>query len=134
MKFPEGFLWGGAVAANQIEGAWLEDGKKPNVTDIMVGIGSNDPGLKWNEETGKWEMALDPEKKYLSHEAIDFYHRYPEDLKLMAGMGFNCFRTSIGWARIFPNGDEEEPNEKGLEFYDKLFDEMKKDGMEPAMA
>jgi len=68
MSFPKGFLWGGAVAANQCEGAWLEDGKEPNITDVMVGIGSKDPGLKWNEETGKWEMALDPNKQYLSHE------------------------------------------------------------------
>jgi 6-phospho-beta-glucosidase len=133
MHFPKNFLWGGAVAANQLEGAWLEDGKKPNITDVMVGIGSDDPGLAWNEETGKWEMALDPQKKYLSHEGIDFYHRYPEDLKLMAGMGFNCFRTSIAWGRIYPDGDEEEPNEKGLEFYDHLFEEMKKDGMEPVI-
>ena len=95
MSFPKNFLWGGAVAANQCEGAWLEDGKEPNVTDVMVGIGSKDPGIKWNEETKKYEMCLDPNKAYLSHEAIDFYHRYKEDLKLMSGMGFNCFRTSI---------------------------------------
>ena len=118
MSFPKNFLWGGAVAANQCEGAWLEDGKEPNVTDVMVGIGSKDPGIKWNEETKKYEMCLDPNKAYLSHEAIDFYHRYKEDLKLMSGMGFNCFRTSIAWGRIFPNGDEETPNEKGLAFYD----------------
>ncbi len=133
MEFPKNFLWGGAVAANQIEGAWLEDGKQPNVTDVMVGIGSKDPGLKWNEETGKWEMCLNPEKAYLSHEAIDFYHRYKEDLALMAGMGFNCFRTSIAWGRIFPNGDEEEPNEAGLKFYEDMFDEMLRLGMEPVI-
>ena len=133
LAFPEGFLWGGAVAANQIEGAWLEDGKQPNVTDICVGIGDRHPGLKWNDETNKWEMCLDPEKVYLSHEAIDFYHRYKEDLALMAGMGFNCFRTSIAWGRIFPNGDEEEPNEKGLQFYDNLFDEMNRLGMTPVI-
>ena len=133
MSFPKGFLWGGAVAANQCEGAWLEDGKEPNITDVMVGIGSRDPGLKWNEETGKWEMALDPNKQYLSHEAIDFYHRYKEDLALMGEMGFNCFRTSIAWGRIYPNGDESEPNEKGLAFYDDLFDEMHKNGMEPVI-
>ena len=131
--FPKNFLWGGAVAANQCEGAWLEDGKQPNCTDIMVGINSQTPGLKWNEETGKWEMCLDPEKVYLSHEGIDFYHRYKEDLALMAGMGFNCFRTSIAWGRIYPNGDEEEPNEPGLKFYDDLFDEMHRLGMEPAI-
>ena len=131
--FPKSFLWGGAVAANQLEGAWLEDGKQPNVTDICVGINTMEPGLKWNEETHKWQMQLDPEKVYLSHDGIDFYHRYKEDLALMAGMGFNCFRTSIAWGRIFPNGDEEEPNEAGLKFYDGLFDEMRRLGMEPAV-
>ncbi len=133
MSFPKSFLWGGAIAANQAEGAWLEDGKKPNVTDVMIGIGSKDPGLKWNEETGKWEMALDPDRVYLSHEGIGFYHRYKEDLALMAGMGFNCFRTSIAWGRIFPNGHEEEPNEAGLKFYEDMFDEMLRLGMEPCI-
>lgn len=104
MEFPKNFLWGGAVAANQLEGAWLEDGKQPNVTDICVGINTREPGLKWNEETKKWEMKLDPEKVYLSHEGIDFYHRYKEDLALMAGMGFNCFRTSIAWDASFRTG------------------------------
>jgi 6-phospho-beta-glucosidase len=133
MSFPKGFLWGGAVAANQCEGAWLEDGKQPNVTDILVGIASREPGLKWNPETKKYEMALDPNKAYLSHEGIDAYHRYKEDLKLMGGMGFNAFRTSIAWGRIFPNGDEEEPNEKGLAFYDDVFDTMLENGMEPVI-
>ena len=133
MSFPKHFLWGGAVAANQLEGAWLEDGKKPNITDVMVGIGSKDPGLKWNAETKKWEMALDPDKKYLSHEGIDFYHRYKDDLKLMAGMGYNCFRTSFAWGRIYPDGDETEPNEKGLAYYEDLVDTMKELGMEPVI-
>ncbi len=133
MSFPKNFLWGGAVAANQCEGAWLEDGKEPNVTDIVVGIASRKPGLKWNPEKKKYEMALDPDKAYLSHEGIDFYHRYKEDLKLMAGMGFNCFRTSIAWGRIFPNGDEETPNEKGLAFYDDMIDTMLELGMEPVI-
>lgn len=133
MSFPKGFLWGGAVAANQCEGAWLTDGKQPNVTDVVVGIMSKKPGIKWNDGTGKWEMALDPEKVYLSHDGIDFYHRYEEDLELMAGMGFNCFRTSIAWGRIFPNGDEEEPNEKGLEYYDKVIGKMLELGMEPVI-
>lgn len=133
MSFPKGFLWGGAVAANQCEGAWLEDGKEPNVTDVLVGIMSKEPGIRWNEETGKYEMALDPDKKYLSHEGIDFYHRYREDLERMAGMGFNCFRTSFAWGRIFPNGDEETPNEQGLAFYDKLIDTMLELGMEPVI-
>lgn len=132
MSFPKNFLWGGAIAANQCEGAWLEDGKQPNVTDVLVGI-MNKPDLKWNEQTSKWEMALDPNKAYLSHEAIDFYHRYKDDLKLMAGMGFNTFRTSIAWGRIFPNGNETIPNEAGLAYYDDLINTMIELGMEPVI-
>ena len=133
MSFPKDFLWGGAIAANQYEGAWLEDGKQPNVTDILIGIMSRKPGIKWNEETEKYEMCLDPEKAYLSHEAVDGYHRYREDLKLMKGMGFNSFRTSIAWGRIFPNGDEEEPNEAGLAFYEDMFRCMRELDMEPVI-
>ena len=76
MSFPKNFLWGGAIAANQYEGAWLEDGKQPNVTDVLVGIMSKDPGIKWNETKKKYEMALNPDKVYLSHDAVDGYHRY----------------------------------------------------------
>lgn len=133
MSFPKDFLWGGAIAANQYEGAWLEDGKQPNVTDVVVGIMSRDPGIAWNPETKKYEMKLDPAKAYLSHEAVDGYHRYREDLKLMKGMGFNSFRTSIAWGRIFPNGDETEPNEAGLKFYDDMFDCMRELEMEPVI-
>ena len=132
MDFPKDFLWGGAVSANQVEGAYLEDGKKLNLTDVMVGI-INQPDISWNEDTKKWEPDLKEDKKYLSHEAIDFYHRYKEDLQLMAGMGFKAFRTSISWGRIFPDGDESEPNEAGLKFYDNLFDEMHRLGMEPVI-
>ena len=134
-KFPKDFLWGGAVAANQCEGAWLEDGKLPNVTDVLVGIirSGNNPSIKWNEEKQIWEMNLDPEKQYLSHDGIDFYHRFKEDLTLMSEMGFKAFRTSISWARIFPRGDEEEPNEKGLQFYDQMIDTMIDLGMEPVI-
>ena len=108
-KFPKDFLWGGAVAANQCEGAWLEDGKLPNVTDVLLGIirSGKKPSIKWNFEKNIWEMDLDPNVQYLSHEGIDFYHRYKEDLKLMSEMGFKAFRTSISWARIYPRGDEE---------------------------
>ena len=70
---------------------------------------------------------------YPNHEAIDFYHRYKEDIELFAEMGFKCFRTSIAWTRIFPNGDELEPNEEGLKFYDDLFDELLKYGIEPVI-
>lgn len=116
--FPEDFLWGGAVAANQCEGAYQEDGKGLSIQDIMphgiVGPRSAEPT---------------PDNMKLI--GIDFYHRYPEDLKLLAEMGFKVFRTSIAWSRIFPNGDEDEPNEAGLVFYDRLFAECRKYGMEP---
>ena len=127
------FLWGGAIAANQYEGAWLEDGKQPNVTDVLVGIMSKDPGIQWNEDKKKYEMKLNSDKVYLSHDAVDGYHRYREDLKLMKGMGFNSFRTSIAWGRIFPNGDELEPNEAGLAYYDDMFACMNELGMEPVI-
>lgn len=132
MSFPKDFLWGGAVAANQLEGAYLEDGKQLNVTDVMVGI-VNQPDLKFDDEKGKWVPDFKDDKVYLSHDGIDFYHRYKEDLAYMAQMGFKAFRTSISWGRIFPNGDEAEPNEEGLKFYDDLFDEMIRLGMEPVI-
>ena len=134
-KFPEGFLWGGAIAANQTEGAWLEDGKTPQTTDVMVGI-ENDghtPGIRYNIETGRYEMAQDPKKVYLANTGIDFYHRYKEDIKLIAGMGFTCFRTSISWARVFPGGDAMQPNETALKHYDDVIDTIRSYGMEPVI-
>lgn len=123
MSFPKDFLWGGAVAANQCEGAFLEDGKQLSVPDMLLGGDVNTPRT--------FMPSLDEEAFYPSHEAIDFYHHYKEDIKLFAEMGFNVFRLSINWGRIFPNGDDEEPNEAGLEFYDKVFDECAKYGIEP---
>ena len=117
-RFPKDFLWGGAVAANQCEGAYNEDGKGLSVQDVMP------KGLR-GEHTDK------PTPDNLKLKGIDFYHRYKEDIKLFAEMGFKVFRTSIAWSRIFPNGDDETPNEKGLEFYDKLFDECLKHGIQP---
>lgn len=121
-KFPDNFLWGGAIAANQAEGAYLEDGKGLSIAD----------GFPHGFQ-GPFDYPLKEDVYYPSHEAIDFYHRYREDLALMEGMHFKAFRTSISWPRIFPNGDEEEPNEKGLQFYDDLFDEMISRGMEPVV-
>ncbi|MEQ9764533.1 glycoside hydrolase family 1 protein [Streptococcus sp. ZJ151] len=131
--FPSDFLWGGAIAANQAEGAWNLDGKLPSVTDVMVGIGTDKdtPSIKFNKETGIYDLNFKPDKVYLSHEAVDFYHRFEEDLNLMKEMGFKAFRTSISWARIFPRGDEDIPNEKGLAFYDRLIDCILENGMEP---
>ncbi len=119
----EDFLWGGAVAANQFEGAWNVDGKGASVSDHCTNGSHTSPKrLTVNIEEGTL---------YPSHEAIDFYHHYEGDIKLFAEMGFKVFRTSINWTRIFPTGMEEEPNEAGLAFYDKVFDECKKYGIEP---
>ncbi|MBS4762101.1 glycoside hydrolase family 1 protein [Carnobacteriaceae bacterium zg-ZUI252] len=133
--FPTDFLWGGAIAANQAEGSWDVDGKKPNVTDVMVGIGTDKdtPSIRFNYEKGVYEEAYRDDKVYLSHDAVDFYNRYEEDLDYMQEMGFKAFRTSISWSRIFPNGDESAPNEAGLAFYDKLFDAIIARGMEPVV-
>lgn len=117
-EFPEGFLWGGAVAANQCEGAYKEDGKGLSIQDVLP------RGIR-GERTS---VPTEDNKKLAG---IDFYHRYREDIRLFAEMGFKVFRTSIAWSRIFPNGDETEPNEKGLEFYDRVFDECHKYGIEP---
>ena len=125
MAFPKGFLWGGAVAAHQMEGGWQAGGKGVSVADVMTVGGPGKP----REITD----GVLPGKMYPNHEAIDFYHRYKEDIALLAKLGFRCFRTSIAWTRIFPNGDELEPNEEGLKFYDDLFDEMLKYGMEPVV-
>lgn len=124
-KLPNNFLWGGAVAAHQIEGAWNVDGKGISIADVMTG-GSRDKMRKITD-------GIVEEEYYPNHEATDFYHHYKEDVALLAEMGFKCFRTSIAWTRIFPNGDEETPNEAGLKFYDDLFDELLKYGIEPVI-
>lgn len=125
MGFREDFLWGGAVAAHQAEGGWNEGGKGISIADVMTAGANNVPRRIT-------DGIIDGEK-YPNHEAIDFYHRYKEDIKLFAEMGFKCFRTSIAWTRIFPNGDDEKPNEEGLKFYDDLFDELHKYGIEPVV-
>ena len=122
-SFPADFLWGGAIAANQAEGGWNEGGKGLSVSDLTRG------GIL----SGTMDAAVDPAAYYPSHEAIDFYHRFPEDVDLLAEMGFKCFRTSIAWSRIFPNGDEAEPNEAGLAFYDRLFDALNAKGIAPVV-
>lgn len=122
MSFPKNFLWGGAVAANQCEGAWDVDGKGPSTSDMCTNGSHTTPK--------RVTTKIEPGTLYPSHEAIDFYHHYEEDIALFAEMGFKCFRTSINWTRIFPTGMESQPNEKGLEFYDKVFDCCKKHGIE----
>lgn len=118
-SFPEGFLWGGSIAANQVEGAWSEGGKGVSTSDLQPhGIHGS-------------ASERDSANTNIKDIAIDFYHRYPQDIKLFAEMGFKVLRTSIAWARIFPQGDEKVPNEEGLAFYDRLFDEMAKYGIQP---
>lgn len=129
MTFPKGFLWGGAIAANQAEGAYLEDGKGLTTVDLLP-TGEK----RWDIMFGKLPSFKPLEGEfYPSHEAIDFYHRYKEDIALFAEMGFKALRVSVSWARIFPNGDDHQPNEAGLKFYDDLFDELLKYNIEPVV-
>ncbi|WP_050638356.1 glycoside hydrolase family 1 protein [Candidatus Stoquefichus sp. SB1] len=123
MGFPNDFLWGGATAANQCEGAYNVDGKGLSTADVMT-LGSHTQKRKRTQD-------IDSQYYYPSHQAIDHYHHYKEDIALFAQMGFKVYRLSINWTRIFPNGDEEMPNEKGLEFYDRIFDELEKYHIEP---
>ena len=116
--FPKGFLRGGATAANQYEGAYNVDGKGLSVQDVTP-------------KGGFGPVTDGPTPDNMKLEGIDFYNRYKEDIALFAEMGFKTYRTSIAWTRIFPNGDETEPNEAGLQFYDDLFDELAKYNIEP---
>ncbi|WP_416151683.1 glycoside hydrolase family 1 protein [Salipaludibacillus sp. HK11] len=128
-NFPKGFLWGGATAANQFEGGFDEGGRGLNLADVLPGGKEN--RLKLLSSTG-FDFEMDESKyTYPNHEGINFYHRYKEDIALFAEMGFKTFRMSIAWSRIFPNGDELEPNEEGLAFYDRVFDELAKHNIEP---
>lgn len=129
------FRWGGAIAANQAEGAWNIDGKGMSTADLHRRVPPADR-KKIRQEGGGTRAAIldsiaDTEGFYPNRNGIGFYYTYREDLGLMKEMGFKCFRTSISWPRIFPNGTEEHPNEKGLEFYDRLIDEIIKNDMEP---
>ena len=147
MSFPKGFLWGGATAANQYEGGYLSGGKGLAVADTLTGgdgihgiprkfivempdgtrreIGNRD------EVPAGAKAIVDPDTYYPSHEATDFYHHWKEDIALFAEMGCNVYRLSINWTRIFPNGDDETPNEEGLQFYEDVFKECHKYGIEP---
>ncbi|HIX53071.1 MAG TPA: family 1 glycosylhydrolase [Candidatus Lachnoclostridium stercoripullorum] len=134
--FPQDFLWGGATAANQLEGGYREDGKGISVEDCMrqhFDQDLRDYNLQNHVTLEDVKRALETEDmvNYPKRRGVDFYHHYKEDIALLGGMGFKCFRMSIAWTRIFPIGDEEEPNEAGLEFYDRVFDECRKYGIEP---
>lgn len=116
--FPQNFIWGGAISAQQVEGAYNIDGKGLSTADV--------------QPNGVFGKVLDRDgSEYLKDVAIDFYHHYEEDIKLFAELGFKCLRLSIAWTRIFPEGDELLPNEKGLQFYDKIFDSLIKNGIQP---
>ncbi|MEM6052471.1 6-phospho-beta-glucosidase [Erwinia sp. P7711] len=124
-QLPADFLWGGAVAAHQVEGGWDRDGKGISIADVLSG-GAH--GVDRVMTDGVQEGF-----SYPNHQAVEFYSHYKQDIALFAEMGFKCFRTSIAWSRIFPNGDEQEPNEAGLQFYDDLFDELLKHHIEPVI-
>lgn len=123
MELDSGFLWGGSTAANQIEGAYRAGGKGLSIADVET-AGSCRTKRQIHD-------CIEAGSYYPSHEGIDFYHRYKEDITLLAGMGFKAFRLSISWPRIFPEGDEDEPNEEGLRFYDAVIDELLKWHIEP---
>ncbi|GAB2498305.1 6-phospho-beta-glucosidase [Alkalibacterium psychrotolerans] len=123
--FPKDFLWGGAVAAHQLEGAYDIKGKGLSTADVMTGGDVN--------TSRRITDGIEAGEYYPNHEAIDFYHRFKEDIAYFKELGLKAFRTSINWARIFPNGDDLEPNEEGLAYYDELFDELLANGIEPVI-
>lgn len=145
--FPKGFLWGGATSANQLEGGYDQGGKGLTTNDVMNNGSRFKPReITWRTiqgEIGKTAMMKSEEipdtavptmveqEFYPNHDAIDFYHRYKEDIAMFSELGFKCFRMSISWSRIFPNGYGDKANEAGLKFYDDVFDELLAYGIEP---
>lgn len=129
MGLPKDFLWGGATAANQCEGGYSEGGKGPGTVDV----------IPWGENRravmrGEMDYRTLPKDSYFpSHEAIDMYHHWKEDIALMAQMGFKCYRFSFSWSRIFPTGEETEPNEEGLRFYEEMIDELLRNQIKPVV-
>ncbi|ETA82352.1 glycoside hydrolase family 1 protein [Youngiibacter fragilis] len=135
-RFPEGFFWGGAIAASQAEGAWNIDGKGMSVADVAMykpDIDIKDYVKQWHVGPEDIENAMnaDDDAMFPKRRGIDFYHKYKEDIALFKELGFRTLRLSIAWTRIFPNGIEESPNEKGLQFYEDLFTELRKNDIEP---
>lgn len=149
MSFKEGFFWGGATAANQYEGGWNEGGRGPALTDFTTGgsvkerrkvtwIDKNGDGHATDQipfddslPEGAVKYATLDGYLYPNREATDFYHHYKEDIALMGEMGFKMFRMSISWSRIYPIGEEDQPNQEGLDFYKDVFKELKAHGIEP---
>ena len=127
--FPETFLWGGATAANQCEGGYQEEGRGLSTVDTIPYGEDRFPVMRGDKNM----LSCDDEHVYPTHTAIDMFHRYKEDIALFAEMVFNCYRMSVAWTRIFPAGDEDKPNEAGLQFYDDIFNECKKYGIEPVV-
>lgn len=117
------FLWGGSIAAHQLEGAWQEGGKGPAIMDFATSGSAATPR--------EYTKTIEEGRRYPSHEGIDFYHRYKEDIKLFSDMGFKSLRLSVDWSRIYPNGDDAEPNQAGIEFYQQVVDELLKHNIEP---
>lgn len=146
MAFPKEFMWGGAISANQCEGAWNVDGRGATVGDYKTsgtyktprlvtyvdkdGVAHAEPESPRGIPKGAKYTVLDG-YNYPSHDAIDFYHHYKEDIKLFAEMGFKTLRLSISWSRIYPCGDEKEPNIKGINYYKEVFEELRKYHIEP---
>ena len=127
MGFPKGFLWGGATAANQCEGGYREGGR--GLANVDVCPAGKDRGAVI---TGHKKMLdFDGEHEFPAKEGVDMYHHFREDIRLFAEMGFQVYRMSLAWTRIFPNGDEDEPNEEGLRFYEAMFQECRACGIEP---
>ena len=126
-RLPDNFLWGGATAANQIEGAWDADGKGPSLIDMIPWGPSRMQVMR-----GKLDYhTLPADSYYPGRVAIDHYHHWKEDIALFAEMGFKCYRFSISWTRIFPTGEDAKPNETGLAFYEQIIDECLNHGIEP---
>nr|WP_319215964.1 glycoside hydrolase family 1 protein [uncultured Trichococcus sp.] len=122
--FPKNFLIGGAIAANQIEGAYDEGGKGLSVADLLK-------GGTLSSRNGEFSLEINPAQYYPRHVASDFYHRYEEDIELLGEMGFSTLRLSIAWTRIFPNGDDSEPNMEGIKYYHKVFQKLREQNIEP---
>lgn len=136
MVFSKDFLWGGALAANQVEGAWQADGKGISVADVALFKPNLDVSdyaghNKVTKESISEAMSATDDTYYPKRRGIDFYHRFPEDIALFAEMGFKTLRVSIAWTRLFPTGEETVPNAAGIQYYQKLFKMLKYYGIEP---
>lgn len=129
--FPENFLWGGATSAAQVEGGRCEDGKGLSHLDYVYYRGPKSPCNFMVMDDVKKAREQEATLNFPNRRGIDFYHRYKEDIALMAEMGFKVYRMSVSWTRLFPTGTEETPDEEGVQFYHNVFRELHKYGIEP---